>query len=118
MDLEIRSLWSSDLNPPSEGTPEDVENYSVYVQLSIGERGQRGAEVFGLTVCSPSQLRAEDGQFVTHTLVMRAFSWKALRSRLEKLLRHVGAPRATRWAEVIERLKPYLHASDHPSPSD
>jgi hypothetical protein len=112
MDLEIRSLWSPDLNPPSEGTPEDVEDYSVFVQLSLGERGQPGTEVFGLKVCSPSQLRAEDGQFVTHTLVMRAFSWESLRSRLEKLLRQVGATRATHWTEVVGRLKPYLHASD------
>jgi hypothetical protein len=112
MDLEIRSLWSPDLNPPSEGNPEDVEDYSVFVQLTLGERGQQGTEVFGLTVCSPSQLRAEDGRFVTHTLVMRAFSWGALRSRLDKLLRHAGVPRATSWDEVIGRLKPYLHASD------
>lgn len=113
MDLEIRDLWSPDVNPPSEGLPPDVDDYSVFVQLSLGERGKRGEEVFGLIVCSPSQLRAEDGQFVTCTLVMARYSWPQLKARLEKLLRHTGAVRAQSWDEVMSRLKPYLRASDY-----
>ena len=81
------------------------------MQVSVAEVGQPGGEIFSFTVCSPSALaRTGSGRFVTHTLVQQAFSWSALRARLEKLLAQCGSCES--WADVIQRLSPFLRYND------
>ena len=111
MNLEIRSSWSPDLDPPSEGRPADCEDYRLFIQVMIGEKGQPGGEVFGLTVCSPSQLVAGDGAFITTTLVLESFSWDRLGARLQKLL--LSTSSCGSWNEVIHELRPYLSSNEH-----
>ena len=106
-------MWSPDLDPvdEGEGRPPDLADFHIYVQAAIEEVGQPGHEVFGFTVCSPSELaRTEPGTFVTATLVLERFSWEAVRERLDKLLMHTRS--AETWSEVIERLSGVLSYSD------
>jgi len=109
MQLEVQSAWSVDLNPPDGGMPEDLEDFEVSVQLSIGEVGHGGGEVFSLVVCSASALcRVESGGFVTATLVLERFDWEAVRARVGKLLRNCDPCQS--WDEVV--VAPLtLHAS-------
>jgi len=88
MQLEVQTAWSVDLNPPDGGVPEDPEDFEVPVQLSIGEVGRGGGEVFSFVVRSASVLsRVEPGTFVTATLVLQRFDWEAVRARVGKRLR-------------------------------
>lgn len=103
-------MWSPDLNPPSEGTPEDLNNFSIILQISIGEVGKPGGEVFSLTVCSPSMIEKESGLFIQHTLVLDKFDWEIVNRRIEKLLTLVQ--NSTSWNEVILKLAGLLHYSD------
>jgi Immunity protein 8 len=108
MKLEIRAIWSPDL--PSEGLPTDASNFDVFVQISIGEIGVRGDEVFGLRVCSATRLsEAKDGTFI-HALVLESFSWAHLRARIDKLLLHASSCQS--WASLIQKLAPYVQYSD------
>ena len=109
MKLRVQGMWSAGLDPvdAGEGLPPDLTDFRVYIQAAIEEVGQPGHEVFGFTVCSPSQLaRTESGTFVTATLVLERFSWEAIRGRLDKLLMHTRS--AETWSEVIERLSGVL----------
>jgi hypothetical protein len=39
MKIEIQTIWSPDLNPPSEGLPDDVKNfYLIHFLAKIGMR--------------------------------------------------------------------------------
>ena len=42
MKLEIQNMWSPDLNPPETGLPDDIFDFNILVQISIGEVGQAG----------------------------------------------------------------------------
>ena len=107
MQLEVRPAWSVDLHPPDGGVPEDLEDFEVPVQLSIGEVGRGGGEVFSFVVCSASVLaRVESGTFVIATLVLQRFDWEVVRARVGKLLRHCDACRT--WDEVAVALSPYM----------
>ena len=111
MNLEIQTMWSPDLIPPSEGLPENTQDYDVFMQVSIGEIGQAGGEVFHFRVCAASVLReTESGNFISHTLVLEKFSWFELENRLKKLLLHTSSCKD--WKSVIEKLQPYIQHSD------
>lgn len=111
MNLVIQDIWSPDLKPPSEGQPDDLENYRVLIQVALSEVGHNGREMFGLTVTSPSKCAAiEPPAFITHTLVLNSFSWELVRAHIEKLLRHCSS--ADNWDQAIRILSPYLRYSD------
>lgn len=111
MKIEIQTLWSPDLNPPSGGLPADLEDYDLFMQVSLGEAGKPGGEVFDFMVCSPSALaRVESGSFVSHALVLQPFSWESVEIRLKKLLRH--AESCADWECAIKKLAGLLRYSD------
>jgi len=109
MIVEIQEIWSPDLEP--EGLPADTENYHVFMQVCIGERGAIGGEVFNFKVCSRSAFdHVQSGTFVSHVLVLEPFNWSALEARLMKLLHHADS--CTDWDCVIKKLAGFLRYSD------
>lgn len=111
MKLEIQTIWSPDLNPPSDGLPSDIEEFDVFLQVSLGDSGKPGGEVFSFSVSSPSALsQVNPNRFISHTLVLERFEWKDIRTSIEKLLRHTDS--CTNWNEVIKSLSGYLKYSD------
>ena len=111
MNLEIQSIWSPDLNPPSNGLPENVLDFDVFIQMRIGEVDKSGSEVFGCRVCSTSTLsKSEYGQFISHTLVVKQFDWSEIEKRIEKLLLHVSS--CATWDCVIKKLSPCIEYAD------
>ena len=111
MKLEIQTIWSPDLNPPSEGLPADLEDFDIFMQVSLGEVGKPGGEVFSFSVSSPSALaQIESNRFISHTLVLDYFGWVSIHKRLEKLLMHTAS--CTNWNEIIRSLSGYLKYSD------
>ena len=114
MKLLIEDLWSPDLVPAPSGLPADLASFRVFVQVALAQQGEPGREVFGFTVASVDRLaeEAEPGRFVSHVLVLDAFSWAAIRGRIENLLQH--AESCANWQEAIRVLAGYLRWSDAP----
>lgn len=111
MKLEVQTIWSPDLDPPSEGLPRDKLDFDVFLQISIGEVGKPGGEVFNCRVCSVSALaNAQPGQFISHTLVLEKFDWSEIKKRIDKLLLHVSSCKD--WDCVIKQLYPCIQYAD------
>lgn len=110
MKLQCKFLWSPDLVPPSEGMPNDPQNFDVFMQVAVEEVGKEGHEVFDFRVCSAAALSATPtGTFVS-ALVLHRFDWAELRKRMDKLLLHTTS--CPDWKAAIAQLNPYLHYSD------
>jgi len=111
MRLRVKSLWSPDLSPPSEGGPRDAHDFDVFLQMAIEEEGgSEGHEVFNARVCSPSALsRSSSGEFV-NALVLRRFDWMEIHGRLNKLLLHASS--CPDWAAAIQKLAPFIQHAD------
>jgi len=110
MNLEILTMWSPDLNPLSEGLPPDPTDFDVFVQVSIGEVGKVGHEVFGFRVCSAAKLAATPGGMFVSALVLASFDWLEIRSRIAKLLLHTRS--CENWDAAIRKLAAYIQYSD------
>jgi len=111
MKLEIQTIWSADLNPPSDGLPVNLEDFDIFMQVSLGEAGKPGGEVFSFNVSSPSALaQIESNRFISHTLVLDYFDWESIKKRIDKLLMHTAS--CKNWNEVIKSLSGYLKCSD------
>lgn len=112
MKLEIKRIWSPDLELTEENSPDNIKDFSVLVQVGIGQKDQEGDEVFSLTVCSPSQLKDfMPGMFIKDTLVLDKFNWEQLKKRIEKLLTHTQG--AKDWSEVIQKLSGLMYYNDN-----
>ena len=93
---ELKSLLSVDLERPV--VPVDPEDCSVFLQASIGPKGEEGAEVFAFSVVTPAFLaRAPLPRWGHGLLLVQVFSWQDIDRSLERLLSH--AHRNT-WPEV------------------
>ena len=44
MKLEIQTIWSPDLDPPSEGLPDELGDFDIFMQVLLGEAGEPGVE--------------------------------------------------------------------------
>jgi hypothetical protein len=107
MQLEIKTMWSPDLTPPSSGLPPDLAHFALLMQVELSEKEQSGGEVFSFTVCSPSSLaQTSSGTFVQTTLVLNQFSWQVVQDRLEKLIAQCYS--CENWSDVVNTLSGYL----------
>lgn len=107
--LLLIDAWSPDLDGTSSDVPPDPAHFSVFVQMTIGREGERGGEVFELTVASPDKLVPDELGFVPPTLVLNTFSWLDVHSRIEKALEGV---RSHSWASIFYDLRHRLARSD------
>jgi hypothetical protein len=106
--LTAKTLWSPDLDPPSEGIPPDDTRFSVFVQVTIGPPGDDGGETFGFTVASRDSL--SEG-FVGQTLVLDRFAWSDVRGFVERRIDIDGA-HSDSWDQLISLLAPFMKYSD------
>ena len=106
MRLKIDCIWSPDLNPPSEGLPPDVSDFSVFMQVALAQRFHRGREVFQFFVRSPTRSRADEQP----SLGFERFDWLVIRERVAQLI-DACRPCKT-WDEVVAELSPSLEHSD------
>ena len=101
---ELKSLVSVDLERPA--MPADPKDCSVFLQASIGPKGEAGAEVFSFSAVTPIFLaRTPLPRWGHGLLLVHAFSWLELDRSLERLLSH--AHRST-WPEVAAVLSQQL----------
>lgn len=107
----VHSASSPDIGPDplSRYEPEVPDLFSVYLQFEIGPSDGDGAEVFGLTVCSPRWLleheRPKGFEFVQATLVMDKWDASLVERAVSDLC--VRAPGAD-WTSTALSLSRFL----------
>jgi hypothetical protein len=109
MNLEVVSIWSPDLI--NQDSPQNINEFDVFLQISLKEKGGKGSEVFACRVCSPSMLAETiSGSFIKSTLCLSEFNWDEIRKRIEKVIIHTGSCQT--WDCVIKKLTGYLDYAD------
>jgi hypothetical protein len=103
MRAELKSMMSPDVADLPNWNPDP--EFSVFIQLSIGPAGERGEELFGITVCSPSGLEVTLQQ---HDVLggralafMTDYNYASLRSWLE---RQIAEASGDSWEELAVQL--------------
>jgi Immunity protein 8 len=107
---EVRYFDSPDLDPLETSQPPDPTDFSILVEVTVGPKGQRGGELFGISVCTPTHLRrlVSPGSylFARHYLIVDRYDYRQIHAAIHKLFN--GVQRTT-WIEVAEVLARWGH---------
>lgn len=111
MHAVVRSITSPDAgaDPPSRYQPPSPDLFSVYLELEIGPSEGEGADVFGLTVCSPrwllQQQRPKGFEFMHAALVLERWDPEELERAVHDLCRRTSG---IDWKPIALSLGRYL----------
>ncbi len=101
---ELKNLISVDLDYGK--LPLNAENCEVHCQADIGPKGKEGADIFFLTVVTPTHLAKRSGYvWGKGYLIVESFSWQTVEMAIEKLLSHCSG---ADWVEVAGKLNRVL----------
>jgi hypothetical protein len=105
---EIKGLHSPDLLDLGTENPPDVENFCILVEVSVGPKGERGEEHFGVVVTTPTWLAAHMAEcehlFARHYLIVKRYEFDVVKSAIYKQFQGV---QGSSWLDVAERLARY-----------
>ena len=105
---ELRQLHSPDLLDLENSIPPDPEQFGILVQALVGPLGEAGEESFDFVVCTLSwlniQIARDEYRFARGHLLVRYYSYKVIKSALEKLC---GSVSGSDWTSVAQKLARY-----------
>ena len=105
---ELRGLHSPDVDDLSAFAPDEA--FNVFIEATIGLKGEPGAEEFSFTVCSPlwlcSDVERHDVISRRHLLFMKEYNYDALLRYIHKCLAHATD---RNWNEVALKLARWSH---------
>ena len=97
---ELRSVDAWDRTDPV-----DPQNFELAVQAIIGPMGEKGEEIFYLTVCTPQWLAnyvsREKYIFGIHRLIVERYNWDLIEDVVRRLCRRISGKS---WQEVTTKL--------------
>jgi hypothetical protein len=102
---ELKSIISPDLEYGK--FPEDIEDCSVFIQLTIGPKENAGEEIFSFTAVTTKYISNNfKSSWGRGYLILKEFSWQEIEQRIDKFLNLCWADD---WNGVINKLKNELH---------
>jgi hypothetical protein len=86
-------------------SPPDPSDFSVLLELVVGQEDSVGGDIFQLMVCSPGwiqrQYRNEGMVWGRHMLIALEFDWQSIKALIE---REIGECEGKDWSEVAMKL--------------
>src|SRR6266404_4831863 len=106
MRARIKSIISPDVPDLERWIPAEPNFFGFALEVGVGPADQKGAEVFQITVCTPSWFeRKMSGNEVVsgeHTLFMPRYSYRALVNLLERRCHRCEGPT---WKDIANELR-------------
>ena len=113
MELEVKDWYTSDVDDWENWNPKKIDDIYFPLDVYIGEKGSKGADIFSILVATPESLRKYDIEihgndivFMRHYLLISKYNWKEIEGSIEKLIQ--DCQRDT-WDESVEKLCRYFH---------
>ncbi len=108
--LKILDFHSPDVLSLREWAPSDVGEVYILVEMSIQERGAKGADLFQVMVATPEALRRRSRRgspiLVDRAIIIVSeFSWTEIRKHIDLIVK--GCEGDT-WNEAVLRLQRYF----------
>ena len=111
--LEIRSMRSSDVEDLRNWDPTAIDRVFFPLEIEIGERGAKDANVFYALVATPEALRKQAAMYEKakrpfpdrNLLVLPEYSWRSLEDRIERI---VASCARDSWNESVACLNRYF----------
>lgn len=92
----------------SEYWPDDVTDFCIGVDATIGPENGIGGEIFSFEVCSPKWFaanRADSPVFARHVIFLNEYDEKSFQGIVEKLVQETSGEN---WSEIVAQLSRYM----------
>lgn len=122
MKAELKYLHSPDIGNLSleNYSPENPDNFSLFIQAMIGPLGEEGEESFNFLVCTPKRLTSEleDNGFLFGKayLFVREYNYKVIHKTIKDLCDRIYGDN---WNVIAQKLSRFGHweFEDYQEPS-
>jgi hypothetical protein len=106
----LQGFFSSDVENLNGFRPSSLADIYFPLELSIGVKGEKAADLFQILVTSPEALRKRAKTNIygpgRHCLIVFEYDWPAIKAYLEELVLKCAADT---WEEVTQKLSRYFH---------
>lgn len=101
---EVKGFFSPDLEYGRE--PDEPDNFFLHVEVDIGTKGGKAADIFSLNVVTPKALLNHSGyQWGRGWLLLEYFSWSQVESAVDELCAEVSG---VSWEQIALELNKWL----------
>ncbi len=87
MRAELKGFHSPDVYDLEKYYPEIEDNFCFYIEISVGVKNEKGAEQFGLTVCTPKWLlenkKEDEIIFGKNYLIVFEYNYQKMYSKIK-----------------------------------
>lgn len=107
IEIELKDIMSSDVRDFDSWQPR-LEDVYFPVEMSIGERGQIGADLFQCLIATPEDLRKAREALVIENralIVVSRYEWPAI---LKELVSIIASIKAVDWLDASQKLQRYF----------
>lgn len=108
MKAEIKGLHSSDIYDLEHFKPIDKNHFCFYLEMLVGVKNEKGAEQFGITVCTPQWLidnkNEKDIFFGKNYLIVFEYNYKKLYAFLNNYIENLQGDSWVKLAEKVGRI--------------
>jgi hypothetical protein len=105
MKAELKGFYSPDIFDLEKYYPEIENNFCFYLEISVGIKNEKGAEQFGMTVCTPKWLlehkRKEEIIFGKNYLFVFEYSYQKI---YEKIKSYIDELDGNSWEELAMQI--------------
>lgn len=105
MEAELKYLHSPDVYDLKAYEPTNSKEFSIFIQIMIGIKGEEGEESFNIILCTPEWIKVnygpEDILIGRHHIIVQEYNYE----RLEKMIKeYIAKSSADTWGEIAEKL--------------
>ncbi|WP_118988311.1 immunity 8 family protein [Photorhabdus sp. CRCIA-P01] len=102
MKANLKALWS-DHFLLEEFAPPENDNFSLWIELSIGVHDEEGADYFQVQICTPEWLCNHHWQpeLIRHTLLVRKYDLAEIQKTITD---YIEQCEGNDWMEIAQKL--------------
>mgnify|MGYP004728133783 CR=1 FL=1 len=102
MKADLKALWSDNFLL-EEYQPLECDNFSLWIELSIGTRNEEGSDYFRLKVCTTEWLCKHHWlpELMRHTLLVRKYDFNEIKKTITDC---IDQCEGKDWMEIAQKL--------------
>jgi hypothetical protein len=105
MQAEIKSFHCPDIDDLENYRPKIFDNFSFYLEMTIGTKGEVGEEIFGVTICTPKSFTDEFTNSDVIIPIHRVFVFRYDFHQIKTKLKHFVETRSgNNWHEIALKI--------------
>ena len=107
MKIEIKDFYSPEVDEVWLWEPDDINEVSFLLEISIGEVGSDGCDIFQVSIVTPKGINLNKDFLISDraTIVIKSFDWEQIVSTLENVVKRCAC---SNWVDSVAKLQRFF----------